>query len=233
MKTLLNDIKDFFFPRHCVCCGRKLLAGEQIVCLSCLVDLPQTHIGGEAGSTLEKSFWGCFPIERAASLFYYRKGGKVAQILYAMKYHGHQSACRQMGKEMAYEFRNHRFFDGIDCIVPVPLHEERLRQRGYNQSELLAQGISAVTSIPVCADAVRRVHNNSTQTHKSGYERWNNVSGLFALTGSGEQLRGKHILVVDDVLTTGATIVSCCDALSSVEGIHISVATLAWARDFF
>ena len=230
--NLLNDIKDFFFPRHCVCCGRKLLTGEHTVCLACQVELPRTHISGQPGSALEKSFWGCFPIERAASLFYYHKGGIEAQILYAMKYHGHRLACLQMGKEMAYEFRSHGFFDGVDYIVPIPLHKERLRQRGYNQSELLAEGISSVIQIPLCTDAVQRVHNNATQTHKSGYERWNNVSGLFVSTPLAVRLKDKHILVVDDVLTTGATIVSFCDALSQIEGLRISVATLAWARNW-
>lgn len=179
---------------------------------------------------MERYFWGRFPIVRASSLFYYAKGGKVAQVLYAMKYHNRRTLCVKMGEWIGSELFPSGFFEGIDFLVPVPLFRTRLRQRGYNQSELLARGISLKTSIPLCLDAVCRVRNNATQTHKSGYARWMNVEGLFRATPEAELLRGKHILLVDDVLTTGATLTACADALSSIEGIRISIVTLAWAK---
>lgn len=115
-------------------------------------------------------------------------------------------------------------------MLPVPLYRTRLRQRGYNQSELLARGISEVTGISLCTDAIVRLRNNATQTHKSGYARWKNVEGLFQPTVNAPKLEGKHILLVDDVLTTGATLIACADALSELKSIRISVLTLAWAR---
>lgn len=228
--NLWTDFKDFFFPRICMGCGRKLLVHESVVCLSCLSDLPFTGLGNTPGNDMERHFWGRFPVERASSLLYYAKGGVVAAILHGMKYYGRRKVCRQMGNWLAAELSVTGFFDGIDCLVPVPLHPRRLRHRGYNQSGLLAAGISDRTGIPVCPDVLVRTHNNRTQTHKSGYERWQNTDGLFAATPQAVSLAYKHILLVDDVLTTGATLTACADALSSVPGIRISVVTIAWAK---
>ena len=228
--SLWKDFKDFFFPRTCMGCGKKLLVHESVVCLSCLSGLPFTGLGNTPGNGMERQFWGRFPIERASSLFYYAKGGEVASMLHGMKYYGRRKVCRQMGNWLAAELSATGFFDGIDCLIPVPLHPCRLRQRGYNQSGLLAEGISEQTGIPLCTDALVRTHNNRTQTHKSGYERWQNTDGLFAATVQAASLADRHILLVDDVLTTGATLTACADALSSIPGIRISVVTLAWAR---
>lgn len=135
-----------------------------------------------------------------------------------------------MGRLMAGELLASGFFEGIDYLLPVPLYRTRLRQRGYNQSELLARGISEVTGVSLCTDAIVRSRNNATQTHKSGYARWKNVEGLFQPTVNAPKLEGKHILLIDDVLTTGATLIACADALSELKSIRISVLTLAWAR---
>lgn len=228
--NLLNDIRDFFFPRICVCCGKLLSAQEEGLCISCLASLPLTGILNTPENEIERRFWGIFPIERATSLYYYARGGLVSSVLHGMKYHGRKHLCIQMGRIMGTALRNTGFFDGIDCIIPVPLHKDRFRDRGYNQSELLAKGISDVTSIPVCTNCLTRTHNNATQTHKSGFERWENAEGLFSATFETPLLKGRHILLIDDVLTTGATITACIDALKSVTGIKISVATLAWAK---
>ena len=179
---------------------------------------------------MEQCFWGRFPIVRASSLFYYTKGGNVARILYAMKYHNRKRLCVKMGEWLGGALLPSGFFEGIDYLLPVPLFRSRQRERGYNQSELLARGIAQKTRLPLCTNALYRVRNNATQTHKSGYARWQNVEGLFRATSEADCLKGKHILLVDDVLTTGATLVACADALSAIEGIRISVVTLAWAK---
>lgn len=228
---LWTDIRDFFFPRLCPICERKLLPDEKGICTSCLLGLPFTHIGNCLGNDMEKNFWGRFPVQRSTSLFYYTKGSSVAHILHAMKYHHRPQLCKEMGVLMAQELHKSGFFLDIDYIVPVPLHRKRQQERGYNQSEQLAQGISLQTNLPICTTALARTRNNRTQTHKSGFERWQNTEQLFCSTPQAiELLTNKHILLIDDVLTTGATLVACADALSTVPDIRISVATLAWTR---
>ncbi len=227
--NILTDLKRFFFPRQCVVCGAPLSA-EACVCLACDAALPLARTGSTPGNPVEQIFWGRFPLQRASSVYLYSKGSDVALILYAMKYHGRRKLCTQMGRRMAEELSDTGFFAGIDCLVPVPLHPSRLRQRGYNQSEELARGLSAKTSIPVVADALERTRNNATQTHKSGFGRWEDSDNLFRPTEAARRLKGKHILLTDDVLTTGATLTACADALSGIEDIQISVLTLAWSK---
>lgn len=227
---LFKNIRDFFFPRICICCGETLSSEEEGLCMGCLSSLPFTSLYNLPQNEMERMFWGVFPIERATSLCYYSKGGMMSDVLHGMKYHGREKLCYTMGRIMAVELKDSGFFDGIDCLIPVPLHKERLRQRGYNQSEVLASGISSCINIPLDTDSIIRTHNNVTQTHKSGFERWQNTGGLFELSERTTGLEGKHVLIIDDVLTTGATISSCIDALKGVKDIKISVATLAWTK---
>lgn len=227
--SILTDIREFFFPRLCVTCGARLLQDEKGLCLRCAIDLPYTHLYN-TGNEMEKCFWGRFPIERASALLYYAKKGKVADILHAMKYYGQRRLCVEMGRQMAEELIPHHFFDGIDYIIPVPLHRSRLRSRGYNQSELLAQGISGKTGIPLLIDAIVRTRNNATQTHKGRYARWENAKELFCKSKKCPDIEGKHVLLIDDVLTTGATLISCADAIADIPQIRISILTLAWAK---
>ena len=224
------DLKEFFFPRWCLVCGRKLLREEHAACIFCMGGLPRTGLMNTPGNEMERLFWGLVPLERASSLFLYTKGGAVAQLLYAMKYHGRRLLCCQMGELIVSEIGVSGFFDGIDFLIPVPLHKSRLRKRGYNQCDWLARGISSKTHIPICTTALRRERNNQTQTHFSSYERWENTISLFRLTPEAARLEGKHVLLIDDVLTTGATLVACATVLSKVKGLRISVLTLAWAK---
>lgn len=228
--NFLNDIRDFFFPRICVCCGKLLSSQEEGLCVSCMASLPLTGLRNTPENEMERLFWGIYPIEKATSLYYYARGGSVSKILHGMKYYGRKRLCKQMGRVIATELLDTGFFDGIDYILPVPLHKSRLKIRGYNQSELLAMGISELTSIPVITDALERTHNNATQTHKSASGRWENAEGLFKITEKTFSLHGRHLLLVDDVLTTGATISSCIDALKAVDSVKISIVTLAWTK---
>lgn len=230
MKTIWSDLLDFFFPRMCLCCGKKLLLHEEGLCLRCLSDLPKTHILDSAGNEMETRMWANPNLCRASSLYYYVKGGNVSRILHGMKYQHRKALCEQMGRLIATELKPTHFFDGIDCMIPVPLHPARLRQRGYNQSELLCRGIQQIVNIPLVTDALVRTHNNTTQTHKSSSERWRNTQGLFKVTEKSEKLKHKHILLVDDVFTTGATLSACITALSTVESIQASIVTLAYAK---
>lgn len=178
---------------------------------------------------MEQLFWGKIPLERATSFFYYRKGSDYRQILYRLKYRGEKEIGEVMGRYMATELLSCRFFSDIDVIIPVPLHAKKQRSRGYNQSEWIAQGISAVTGLPVDVASVFRNKNTPTQTRKTVLERWENVDQTFTLR-SPERFAGKHLLIVDDVLTTGATTVACASVFVGVEGVRISVLTLAVAE---
>lgn len=228
--NLWNDVTGLFFPRFCLSCGKKLGAEEWGMCIRCWSRLPFTRLEISPDNEMAKCFWGRFPVEQAYALLYYTKGGEVAGLLHDMKYHGARRLCREMGKRTAEELKTAGFFASVDYLLPVPLARARLRERGYNQSELLARGIAEETGIPLMTDAVTRVRNNATQTHETAYGRWSNVKGLFVATPKAGSLCGKHVLLVDDVLTTGATLVACADALSQIEGISFSVVTLAWAR---
>lgn len=230
MMSIWTDLWNLFFPHGCLLCGKQLVPGERVLCAKCLSELPRTRFHLCKDNAVERNFWGKFPVERATSFLYYAKGGDVRQLLYELKYHGNQEVGEVMGRVMAAELMHSRFFDGIDLIVPVPLHRRKERRRGYNQSECLARGISAVTGIPVDTKVVIRNRYTDTQTHKGQYERWENVRNLFDCV-SPERLEGKHLLLVDDVLTTGATLVSCADAFHGIPGLRISVLTLALAGE--
>lgn len=230
MKTFLTDLWELFFPRCCILCGSRLCHGENILCTRCLAELPRTGLHLRADNSVERNFWGKFAVERAASFLYYTKGGDVRRLLYELKYYGNKEAGEVMGRIMAAELLSSCFFEGVDWIIPVPLHPRKERRRGYNQSDCLARGISAVTGIPVSAEMLVRSRYTETQTRKGQYERWENVQNIF-LCPSPRLLQNKHVLLVDDVLTTGATIVSCADALRRVPGLRISVLTLALAGE--
>ena len=230
MIALLNDVWEFFFPRYCVVCGKRLLLGEEHLCLDCLCALPRIRFQNQEKNEIAKLLWGKMPIERASAFLYYSKGGDVRELLFQLKYYGNQKIGYFMGRCMAKELISTGFFDGIEGIIPVPLHDRKRKSRGYNQSELLAEGISSIVQIPLFKNVLRRKQYTETQTHKSNYERWSNVMDVFEGV-SLERLSFKHVLLVDDVLTTGATLVACADAFKGVEGIRISVLTLAWAAE--
>ena len=174
-------------------------------------------------------FWHLAPIERAAALIYYEPHSEVAQIVYQLKYNNRPDIGEDMGRVMACDMQLAGFFEGVDVLLPVPLSCKRLRQRGYNQSEQLARGISDITHLPVVTKALRRKHFLQSQTQLSRQERQENVADMFELR-DGSILEGKHVLLVDDVCTTGATLLACMDALKGISGIRFSVLTLGFTK---
>ncbi len=228
IKPWFLSLVRLFFPRQCAVCGAILEEGEEGICLRCNIDMPRTGYHLQADNPVEQFFWGKLPLERATAYFLYRKGSDFRHVLHRLKYEGRQDIGEVMGRFMAAELSESGFFREVDLIIPVPLHPRKQRKRGYNQSECIARGVAAVTGIPVCSNAVVRNRPNETQTRKSVYERWENVEGIFTLKDD-KAVAGKHILLMDDVLTTGSTITACADALKEVPGIRISVLTLAVA----
>lgn len=229
IKDWLGSFVSLLFPRCCIVCGRPLAKGEECLCTLCNINLPRTGYHLMEDNPVEKLFWGKIPLERATSFFFYRKGSDFRQILHQLKYGGQKNIGAIMGRYMAAELQESGFFEDIDVIVPVPLHKKKQRLRGYNQSEWIARGVATVTGIPIDTESVVRHKNTETQTSKSSLERWENVNGIFKLHHA-ESLAGKHILIVDDVLTTGATTVECASCLTEIEGVRISVLTLAIAE---
>ena len=163
--SIWTDLWNLFFPHSCLLCGRQLISGERVLCLKCLSGLPRTQFHLRKDNIVECNFWGKIPVEHATSFLYYAKGGNVRQLLYELKYHGNQEVGEVMGRMMASELMCSHFFDGIDLIVPVPLHQRKKRLRGYNQSECLARGVSVVTGIPMDTKVVIRSRYTDTQTH--------------------------------------------------------------------
>lgn len=221
---------DFISPRQCVVCGERLAPTEHSLCSTCLLHLPRTtYQFTPHDNPMAQLFWHLSPVEKAAALIFYEPHSEVAQLIYDLKYHDRPDIGEDMGRLMAGEMQLARFFDGIDMLLPVPLSRKRLRQRGYNQSEQLAVGISDVTHLPVVTKALRRTHFHQSQTQLSRRERQENVENLFELR-NGSMLQDKHVLLIDDICTTGATLLACCDALKAIHGIRLSVLTFGFTK---
>ena len=210
VKIWLGPLFHLFFPRCCVVCGAPLVEGEEAICTHCNINMPRTNYHKVKDNLVERMFWGKIPLERATSYFFYRKGSDFRKILHQFKYGGRKELGAIMGRFMAAELATTDFFEGVDIIIPVPLHPRKRRARGYNQSEWIARGVSQVVGLPVD-------------------ERWENVDGIFRLRHP-ENFVGKHVLIVDDVLTTGSTTTACADVFHEIEGVRISVLTLAVAE---
>ena len=229
MLPLLQNIADLLIPRYCPVCGKPLAAHERDVCTKCLAHLPRTQLHRRHFNVMEQLFAGKTPIERATGYFWYERANRYSQILQSIKYRNKPGMGTRLAKQFALEIAPDGFFAGIDAIIPIPLHSSKLAQRGYNQSEYIARGISQATRIPVM-NVVTAAMPHATQTRKGNYARYLNVRGIFSLKDP-ESLQGKHVLLVDDVVTTGATLLSCAEMLNAeVQGIKISLATLAVAR---
>jgi ComF family protein len=175
-------------------------------------------------------FWHLAPVEKAAALFFFRPHSETAELVYRLKYHNRPDMGEDLGRIMAREMQLSDFFSDIDVLLPVPLARKRLRQRGYNQSHQLALGISDVTRLPIVTKALRRKHFQQSQTVLNRLQRQDNVADTFILADD-RPLRGRHVLLIDDVCTTGATLIACANALKAVDGIRISVLTLSFTKD--
>ena len=223
---LFNSIMDILFPRRCCVCGRRLLLNEEDLCIKCLTQLPLTHIDGRKNNVVERLLWDdAVYTERASSLLYYRPKSNYCCIYFKFKYQHQPQVAVAFGKMMAHELVDTGFFKGIDVMLPIPLSNNRIKQRGYNQSERLAYGMSLITHIPIDTSSVVRVVDNPTQTRLYGKERFENVRNVFQLV-SPQTLRGKHVLIIDDMITTGSTIRACARVVLQAGNVKISVLSL-------
>ena len=224
----INSILELFYPSVCAACGNTLFRWEHLVCTHCRSFLPKTGYEQNADNPLARLFYGKVRLKAVTACFFFSKDGKVQGLIHELKYRGNAEVGIFLGQELGKSIKDAPLFQGIDYLIPVPLHPKRERERGYNQSMMIAQGIAEVTGIQIGGDYLYRKVNTSTQTHKNKEERWRNVKDIFELRHA-EQLQGKSVLLIDDVLTTGSTMESCALKLSTVPGITISCATAACA----
>jgi len=221
---------DLISPRLCVICGHRLSVTEEVICSKCNLHLPRTFFQQDPyENVMAKLFWGQIPVERAAALFYFEAHAETANIIYELKYRNHPEIGEVMGRMMARELQSTGFFDGMDAIVPVPLAKKRQRQRGYNQSVEIARGVSAVTGLPIYNKVVRRTVFEGSQTNKGRWERNENVEKVFELADD-DNIDGKHLLIIDDVVTTGATVIACAKELVRAGDVKVSVLALGLAK---
>jgi ComF family protein len=223
-----SEIRDsllhLFFPHNCSGCGTDLLNEETCLCLRCFSQLPETNFHFHANNPVEKKFWGRLPLVSATAQYYFTKESLMQHLMHQFKYKGNKELGRQLGRLMGNELMATHRFSHIDALIPLPLFAAKEKRRGYNQSVILCEGISEIMNRPILNDVVVRTRQTETQTKKGRIERWVNMEGKFQLMQPGK-IAGKHLLLIDDIITTGATLEACGLELLKVENVRLSIAT--------
>lgn len=230
LQQAAGDLLHLFYPHVCAGCGEHLPQKDQSVCLSCFLALPATNFQHISGNAVEKIFYGRIKINTAMAAYFFSKNSSLQHIIHAFKYENHREACIQMGIWMGILIQHGDRINGIDLLIPIPLHRSREKKRGYNQAALLCEGIHRVTGIPYDVDAVVRLKSTETQTRKSRTARWQNVQSGFVINDP-TAIANKNILLVDDVITTGATLEACAEVMLKSNPMSLSIAALAWASE--
>ena len=232
MRSTVKDIfagtVALFYPHICTGCGSDLVEEENLLCLRCINDLPYTGFAALANNPVEKFFWGRLPLAAAHSEFYFSKEFLIQQLIHRLKYKADTAIGYYLGELMGRSMLQSSRFSAVDALIPLPLYIDKEHKRGYNQAAIICNGMSSVMNIPVMTGYVNRRRFTETQTRKHRTERWENVKGSFVISNSAA-LQHKHVLLVDDVVTTGATLEACGQAILETGNIKLSVATLAYA----
>lgn len=226
--NLCDDFISLLFPRLCYACGNHLVRNEKLICTECYIVIPRTNYHIEDKNPVAQLFWGRCMIEKAAAFSYYNKGSRIRNLIHNLKYKGIKEIGYELGRIYGLSLKSSGFTSDIDLIIPVPLHPSKKRIRGFNQSDLISTGLADVTGLPVDINSLARITVSASQTRRSRYDRWTNVEGIFRVN-EPDMIRGRHILLVDDVITTGSTIESCANELLKTEGVKVSVVALAYA----
>jgi ComF family protein len=221
-----RSLLHLFYPYTCCGCGSDQLDEHSLFCIYCLASMPLTQFEFFAANPIEKIFWGRVEIENASAHMYFTSGSAIQRSLHLLKYKGRKEIGVYFGAKMGSLLKQSQRFDDCEFIIPLPLYSLREKKRGYNQSLLIAMGISGQLGIPVITDAVFRTKKTASQTHKTRIGRWENMEGGFQIRDP-QKILGKHILLVDDVVTTGASLEACAHALLTIPGLRVSIACLA------
>ena len=227
--TLFEDLVGLLFPKLCLACAQPLGRHEKVLCSHCLYHLPRTRFQEHMENPVKEIFHGRILLQSATAFLFFNKGGKVQHLIHQLKYNGKKEVGLYLGELFGKELNESPLYRDVDYLIPVPLHPAKERKRGYNQSQMIALGMEAAMKAHLAGDILYRQIHSSTQTKKSRFERWENVKDIFAMKNES-QLEGKHILLIDDVITTGSTIEACGNLLQNIPGIRISVTSLAYSQ---
>jgi ComF family protein len=224
----IHHFIDLIYPRNCEGCKKGLLAEENLICTECLIDLPLTNSHKQQQDAISKKFWGKLPVQYTLSYLKYNKNGIVQNMIHSLKYQGNQEIGKQLGEMYGKTLRKAGYEDKIDLLIGVPLHEDKMQQRGYNQADCIAEGLSIGLQVDYSTEVIKRSVFTESQTKKSRIERFQNVENIFEITNL-EKIKDKRIALVDDVLTTGSTLESCGLELLKNGCKEISIITIASA----
>jgi ComF family protein len=228
LQNIFSSALHLAYPHICTGCGSDLLDKENLLCLHCIKNLPNTHFAQQPDNPIEKTFWGRIPVSAAHSQYYFAKESLIQHLIHQLKYKGNKEIGFYLGQLMGNTLLNTNRFTSIDYLIPLPLFQDKERKRGFNQATIICNGMSGAMKIPVLTGNVIRQRHTETQTHKHRAERWQNVEGSFVVKDP-DALKGKNILLVDDVITTGASLDACGTAILHTEGAKLFIATLAYA----
>ena len=228
IKEIKESLLHVVFPHVCDGCGSDLLNIESHLCIRCLASLPETNFELHPNNPVEKDFWGRLPIVSASAHLYFTKESLVQHLMHQLKYRGNKELGVQLGRIMGNALKASNRFNDIDALIPLPLFPSKEKKRGYNQAKVLSDGIAEIMNLPVLSDVIIRPQHTETQTKKGRIERWKNIEGKFKLIDPAA-IQNKHLLLIDDVVTTGATLEACGNELLSSNNVKLSVATLCIA----
>jgi len=228
LKNIFSNTIHLFYPHICTGCGSDILEEDNLLCLRCIHDLPHTNFAQYSNNPIEKYFWGRLPLAAGHSEFYFSKEFLIQHLIHQLKYKGDINIGFYLGELMGNTLISSNRFNTIDGLIPLPLYADKEHKRGYNQAAVICNGMSSVMNVPVLNGHVIRQHATETQTRKHRTERWENVKGSFKVVKESA-LKNKHLLLVDDVITTGATLEACGSILLQTENVKLSIATLAYA----
>ncbi|HTH30641.1 MAG TPA: ComF family protein, partial [Lacibacter sp.] len=225
-----NDFIHLLYPHNCAGCGSDLVENDQPICIHCYSNLPETNYAALPGNPIEKIFYGRLNVEEATAGYYFSKSSVLQRLIHQLKYNGNVEVGHQLGQWLGLQLQKSNRFNPVDALIPLPLYPSKEKKRGYNQATILCEGISEVMNIPILNNIVLRKRYTDTQTKKGRTERLKNVDGSFELSDPAI-LQNKHVLLVDDVITTGATLEACGLVIKETTNVKLSVATLAWSSD--